>query len=126
MMLLFLFLTFSSHCFDVMKLNEVSVEYHLIQPGSRIASIPQYRAVSEVGLTVDLSLAQYLYLRSFVHSLSDDSPQVRHVGLAFEGGLRVWRIETGWYHHSEHVLEGQHPLFRFPVRDGLFLRIKLL
>lgn len=126
MMLMYLFLTFSGQAFDVMKLNEMSIEYHLIQEGSRIAQIYPYRAVSEVGLSFDLTPLQPSYVNCFVHAMSDDSPQVRHVGLRCEVGLRVGMISGGFLHHSEHILEGSSPLFRFPVRDGWFLRLKIL
>lgn len=121
-----LFLTSYSHSFDVMKLNEMSLEYHLIQEGSRIAQIFPYRAVSEVGLSFDLTPLEPSYVNCFVHAMSDQSPQVRHVGLRCEVGLRVGMISGGFLHHSEHILEGSSPLFRFPVRDGWFLRLKLL
>lgn len=126
MMLWLLFLTLHSHSIDVFKMNEVSIEYHSIQEGSRIAQIYPYRAVSELGLTVDLTPVSPSYVNCFVHAMSDDSPQVRHVGLRCEVGLRVWKLTGGYLHHSEHILEGASPLFRFPVRDGWFIRLRLL
>lgn len=126
MFLWILLVTFSSHAIDVLKLKKVYIENHWFTSPPRIATIFPYRAVSEVSLGVDATLLGPLYLRTLVHSLSDDSQQVRHVGLKFEAGVQVWRIEAGYLHHSQHILEGQSPLFRFPVRDDVFIRLILL
>lgn len=116
------FLFFSCYA---LELTKVSIEYHSFLTEPRLPMIPQHTGTSEMGVRVDVNLLGPVFWRNFVHSLSDNSPQVRHVGYWFEVGAKVGPVEAGYQHHSEHQLESQHPLMRFGVRDSGFIRLYL-
>lgn len=67
----------------------------------------------------------HIYWRNRVHGEFDTS-QARLIGWQFEVGVKIWKIEAYRAHHSQHVLDAEHPWMRFPVQDTIGLRVYLV
>jgi hypothetical protein len=111
---------------DVFELREVAVEYRnhfLLSEFQRNALI--YPEPPKDGLDVDLrvSVIRYFGWDSIVHSVTTDG-QFRGIGLHMRTYLNLTQeISFGHDHHSQHVLDREHPAMRFPAEDSVFVRL---
>ena len=112
---------------------ELAVEYRWLRPGARLVELPNYQVNGKLQVSFGIELWDTIFWYNRVHSASDPS-QFRLVG--WETELTViparaigWKwaewLELFAAHHSQHVLDAEHPFMRFPVEDSFGCRIRL-
>lgn len=97
-----------------------------------MAQAPAWEMTQGVALSTEiraLDLSRWtramLYWKNRVHGEMDTS-QFRLVGWEFEAGIRAGPLEFYRAHHSQHILDSQHPWMRFPVQDAWGVRLQLI
>lgn len=111
------------------ELDRLAIEYGRYHPSARMPEMPGFTAKEGLAVLFDMKLAGPLYWRNRVHAKTDPG-QYRSIGWQFELGADpfFWNdslknhLELFYAHHSQHLLEGQHPWMKFPVNDQLGLR----
>jgi len=112
--------------------SALSLNYYRFDGTPRISEAPIWQMTQGISLATEiraLDLSKWfpatLYWKNRVHGEMDTS-QFRLVGWEFEAGIRLWRVEMYRGHHSQHVLDAEHPWMRFPVQDTMGIRIHLI
>ncbi len=112
--------------------SALSIDYYRFDGVPRLAQAPAWEIAQGVALSteirgLDLSkwIPAWLYWRNRVHGEMDTS-QFRLVGWEFEAGVRLGPVEVYRGHHSQHILDAQHPWMRFPVQDTMGVRIHFI
>lgn len=91
------------------------------------------RAEHALSVYVDHNLIRFgglgLFHQNRFHLTTTDEKKVRHVGWEYRLGLGLdfavnKRVEVGYYHHSEHVVETFNE--NFPLKDAYFLKVIFL
>lgn len=110
----------------------LSIDYYRFDGAPRMAEAPSWEMTQGVSLSMDLKAVDvsrwfpaHLYWRNRVHGELDTS-QFRLIGWQFELGIRIGLIELYRAHHSQHILDAQHPWMRFPVQDTIGVRVFLI
>lgn len=114
---------------NAVELDRFAIEYGRFHPSGRFPEMPGYIAKETIAAVFDIGLIGPVYWRNRVKALTDPG-QYRQVSWQFELGADpfFWQgdlkghLEVFYAHHSQHLLEGQHPWMKFPVNDQLGLR----
>lgn len=114
-----------AYAFDVLKLDDASVQYEKLHPSARHPMFTFSRPKERISVRLDTSVLDHFYWNSYVHGTSDES-QYRFIGLEMEVGLRV----TKWAsvharHHSQHLLDTTYAYGKWPVEDALGFTLHL-
>jgi hypothetical protein len=109
--------------------RSLSIEYKHFVGKTIFPEMPNYVAKEGLALSFNTDLVGPLYWNNRIHSMTD-SGQYRLVGWQFELGVRAtdylpkaWDgLELFYGHHSQHILDGHHPLVKFPVDNAVGFR----
>lgn len=132
--LLLLLISGQAQAWDVVELQNVSIEYKKYLPGARFPLITSNglspRQLSDgLSIRVDTNFFKYLYWNNFVHSTTDSTNggagQFRALGYEFSFGFRPFSvIEIEYYHHSQHLLDAVGK-YSYPLEDAVQLKLIL-
>lgn len=108
--------------------SSLAIDYYRFDGTPRLAQAPAWEMTQGVALSMqvqalDLSrwVPAHLYWRNRIHGEMDTS-QFRLVGWQFEIGVHLGPVEIYRMHHSQHILDAEHPWMRFPVEDSWGVR----
>ena len=105
------------------SVTSADITYRHYLPGSDFLEVPVTPARESLELNLVISPISPLYWQNRVHLLADAS-KVSWVGWQFEAGLRIAMIDVFAGHHSQHALDGRHPLF-WPNENNIGLRWRI-
>lgn len=110
----------------LLKLDELSVDYRnyaLVNDKARnLLTYPEHPKEA-LRLNINSSLARVIGWNSTVESYTTGA-QYKSVGLETALFVRLSpSLEAGYYHRSQHVLDGKHPYMKFAVEDALTLKL---
>jgi hypothetical protein len=114
----------TANAFELMKLDEVKVEYqsYLFHRHPLFTEGPGKESLN-LGLKTDL--LDIFYWDTYVHSTTD-SAQYRLVGLQMVFGFRFTQyLEAEYKHHSQHLLDSTYKHMKFPVEDSIGINLYL-
>ena len=107
------------------KVNDVSVQWDMFLPGTRLLEMPKDDPMQRLSLNVGLDYKEILYLNTKAH-LTASSDQVRWVGGFVEAGFHLYTTDFYYQHHSQHCADCKHPFMRFPVENLVGVRWRIL
>lgn len=126
---------------ELFTLDEVKITYREFFPGgqdpliTQNALLPDRALGKELNLGINTSILKVFYWNNIIHSTTDEyalngkNGQFRVIGLEFTLGVDFSKIISaipitlGYYHYSQHILDSEHSLGHFPVRDGIELNL---
>jgi hypothetical protein len=131
----------SAAAYDVFSLQSLDIGYTKMFPGgvdpqiTQNPSLPRRTLGERLEARFDTSVLTFGYWDNRIHSATDAhlqsdgsavSGQFRHIGLQMRLGINVTdRVQVGYWHHSQHVLDAEYAPGPFPREDGLELRVRL-
>lgn len=140
MLLMSMALVFSlntAQAWNLLEMNETSLEYRDFFPGGSDPLITQNgldnRTLGkEVRLNLNVDVLKVFYFDNLVHGGTDEiigsggKGQFRVVGWNFELGFRLNQyINVYYHHHSQHILDSTYAHGHFPVQDAVGIKIYL-
>lgn len=104
------------------EVRDLSIEFKHFDASGQFAELPGEKVKDGLALNFSLGVLGPLYWDNQVHALTTDA-QYRLVGWQFEVGVAVFPcLDVFYFHHSQHVLDGHHPLLSFMVEDAVGFR----
>lgn len=95
------------------ELKSLGVQYDRFVGKTIMPEMPIWEAKEGMGVLFDVDLTHSFFWNNRVHALTD-SGQYRLVGWEFSLGTSPWRsLDLFYHHHSQHILDGHHPEFKF-------------
>lgn len=121
-----IFYALSAKAFDVVKLDELGIEYRnyaMINENNRPLLIYPEHAKEALNLGLNTDILKYGYFDSLVESMTTGA-QYRAIGLQLNLGVRILpEISVGYWHHSQHLLDrGGTDERPYPVEDAVVIR----
>ena len=108
------------------SVDKFFLEYQSVNQNSRIAEIGNYKPAHVMSLNADLNLLGPLFWENSIHGLATEE-QFRLVGWKFFLGVHVAPfLDVGVFHHSQHILDANNPIGRFPLEDAPGFRINFM
>lgn len=107
------------------KLLEIGYR-HNFYPGRSSLTYPD-KPIKALDLKMNLSILDYAYWDNWVNSeITED--QYKSISYNTRIGLNITKqLQIGIWHQSQHVFDKKHTFMdRFPVEDGLELRITII
>lgn len=113
------------------ELTYADIEYARFHPSARMPEMPGFKAKEGLAINFETDVIGPVYWRNRIHALTDPG-QYRLIGWNFELGVPplFWvknkyaqALRVYYEHHSQHLLEGQHPWMKFPVNDSIGFRM---
>lgn len=111
------------HSLNAAPLDSASLEFGRYLPNSRVLEIPGHSPSYSIGLNLGISPGGPFYWTNRVHA-STVGDHFRWVGWQYEMGARFERFDLFYGHHSQHAMDGVHPLLQ-PTANLIGLRIRL-
>ncbi|CAM6005209.1 unnamed protein product [Sphagnum balticum] len=115
---------------DVFQLDEFAIDYKnydWIRSGQTPLLIYPMPVKEALNLDFNINVFQYGYLDGIVESLTDQT-QFAAVGLQLSLGVRLtdW-LQVGYYHHSQHILDGTivNNGGAYPEEDAVELKLTI-
>lgn len=106
-----------------MTLTDLSIQYDKLTSGGRFLESPSLPFRERIGLNFGVDFTSFLFMRHNVHGATTVK-QFAWVGWEFQLGVRPFNwLEIGYRHHSQHALDQPGPNSRFPVEDGVSVRV---
>lgn len=111
--------------FDIIKLDELSVDYKHFKDGGRDPLFYDSKKKEYLGLNINTDFAKIFYWDNIVHSATDQY-QFHLIGWNFKLGARVTKfLSLQMEHHSQHILDATYPYMAYPVEDNVGIRLYL-